>query len=381
MRKILYGALALSPSLVFAQSGSGSLTGSFNFICANAVAGSALFDRCQEIQNSPNLGATGLTAAGQRLEELPGQGRASTQSNRRDDIISSDFGDKWSLFVSTDIGRLKRDTSSTEAGFDGDADRLTAGVNYQANQKWLLGLTLNHSRDELDFTQSASLNQSSMNGALLSASFTPSAQFNFDAYLGTFKGNSSNLRSISYTFEKSPGVPLSINTQAFASPDIKRSLSGLSGTWQWNKDAFSGGIGLGVDQSKTRINGYTETGGFGFALEVPDRTITSRTGYLSFSFSKAYSLDWGVIAPSLRAGLRKEFANPSRQLRVQFAQDSTNTNILFDTSDPDTQWAEVGVGVSLVMKKGHQAFFEYRQRFAHSFLQERSLALGWRMEF
>jgi len=34
-----------------------------------------------------------------------------------------------------------------------------------------------------------------------------------------------------------------------------------------------------------------------------------------------------------------------------------------------------------VMKKGHQAFFEYRQRFAHNFLQERSLALGWRMEF
>ena len=54
---------------------------------------------------------------------------------------------------------------------------------------------------------------------------------------------------------------------------------------------------------------------------------------------------------------------------------------MFDTSDPDTQWGEVGVGVSLVMKKGHQAFFEYRQRFGHSFLEERSLALGWRMEF
>jgi uncharacterized protein YhjY with autotransporter beta-barrel domain len=381
MRKILFGALALSPSWVFAQSGSDSLVGSFNIICGSATAGSALFDRCQEIQNSPNLGAAGLTASGQRLEELPGQGRASTRSNQRDTIISTDFGDSWSLFISADIGRLKRDTSSTEAAFDGKADRLTAGINYQANQKWLLGLTLNHSRDELDFTQSASRNQSSMNGALLSASFTPSEQFSFDAYLGAFNGNSNNLRSITYTFEKSPGVPLIVNTQAFASPSTKRNLAGVSGTWQWSKSAFSGGVSLGMDQSKTRIDAYTETGGFGFALEVPKRNITSRTGYMSLSVSKAYSLDWGVIAPSLRAGLRKEFANPSRQLGVQFAQDTTNTNIVFDTSDPDTQWGEVGVGVSLVMKKGHQAFFEYRQRFAHSFLQERSLALGWRMEF
>lgn len=381
MRKILLGALALSPSIGFAQSGSDSLVDSFSAICNSAVPGTALFDRCQEIQNSPNLGAAGLSASGQRLEELPGQGRASTRADQRNQMISEDLGAGWSVFVSADMGRLKRSASPSEAAFDGNADRLTAGVNYQANQHWLLGLALNHSRDSLDFSQTTSVNKSNSNGALLSANFTPTDKFSFDAYYGQFNGDSDNLRSITYQFEKAPGSVLTINTEALASADIQRNIAGLSGGWLWNKNAWSGGINMGLDQSKTRLDGYTETGGLGFALEVPNRTIKSRTGYLSFSISKTYSVSWGVLVPSVRAGLRKEFDNPSRQLNVQFAQDPSNTNIGFDTSDPDTQWGEVGVGVSLVMKKGHQAFFEYRQRFAHNFLRERSLAVGWRMEF
>jgi uncharacterized protein YhjY with autotransporter beta-barrel domain len=381
MRKILLGALALSPSIVFAQSGSDSLVGSFNAICGSSVPGTGLFDRCQEIQNSPNLGAFGLSATGQRLEELPGQGRASTRGEQRDQVISEDFGEDWSVFASADIGRLKRSDSPNEAAFDGNADRFTVGVNYQANQKWLLGLVLNHTKDSLDFSQSGSRNRSNMNGGLFSTNFAPTDKFTFDAYYGQFNGSSDNRRNIAYSFEKSPGVPLTIDVEAFAAPDVKRRISGVSGAWLWNKNAWSGGISLGLDQSKTQIDAYSESGGFGFALEVPKRTIQSRTGYLGLSISKTYSLNWGVLIPSARAGIRKEFDNPRRQLSVQFAQDVTNTNIAFDTSDPDTQWGEVGVGVSLVMKKGHQAFFEYRQRFAHSFLQERTLSLGWRMEF
>jgi uncharacterized protein YhjY with autotransporter beta-barrel domain len=381
MRKILLGALALSPTMALAQSGSDSLLNSFSAICNRTVPGTGLFDRCLEIQNSPNIGAFALSAAGQHLEELPGQGRASTRGDKQDKVFAEALGERWSLFVSADIGRLKRSLSANEAAFDGNADRLTAGVNYQANQKWLLGFTLNHARDSLDFTQSNSRNQSSMNGALLSANFTPTEKFGFDAYCGKFSGNSDNLRNITYQFEKTPGTLLTVNAEAFAASNIKRSVAGTSGAWLWNKNAWSGAINLGFDQSKTQLAAYTETGGFGFALEVPKRIIKSNTGYLSLSVSKAYSLNWGILVPSLRAGLRKEFDNPARQLNIQFAQDPSNTNIGFNTADPDTQWGEVGVGVSLVMKKGHQAFFEYRQRLAHSFLQERSVAVGWRMEF
>jgi len=373
--------MSCAPILAQADNGTDSLAGSINTICASATPGSAFFFRCQEMFNSPDPNADLLLSAGQGLEELPGQGRASTRGQQPDQLVTDDFGKGWSVFASVDLGRLDRSISLNEAAFDGNSDRLTVGVNYQIVPQVLVGLALNHTSETLDFKDSGSRNDSKMNGALFTSNFSPNERLSFDGYFGSFKGSTYNLRNIQYTFEKDPGIPLVVNTLALGSTDVKRLVSGVSGSWLWNKNAWSGGIGIGLDQSKTTLEAFTETGGDGFALEIPTRKIKSRTGSLSFSLSKTYSLDWGVLIPNLRAGIRKEYDNPGRQLAVQFAQDATNTPILFDTSDPDTQWGEVGVGVSLVMKKGHQAFFEYRQRFAHAFLQERSLAIGWRMEF
>lgn len=381
MHKLLFLAISCTPMVVFADSGSDSLGGSINAICAGTTPGTALFTRCQELAASPNSQAESLLARGQGLEELPGQGRASTRSEQNEQTASKEFADGWSIFASLDLGNLDRRVSENEAAFDGRADRLTVGVNYQANPKWLLGLALNHTRESLDFTGSGSQNDSRMNGGLFTTSFNPNEHFFFDGYAGSFKGSTDNLRNIQYSFESPVGTTLDISTRAFGAADVDRKVSGISGGWLWNKNAWSGGINLGMDQSKTTLQAYTETGGDGFALEIPTRKIKSRTGSLSFSFAKTFSQNWGVLIPSVRAGLRKEYDNPGRQLAVQFQQDPNNTPVVFDTSDPDTQWGEIGIGVSLVMKQGHQAFFEYRQRFAHEFLQERSLALGWRMEF
>jgi uncharacterized protein YhjY with autotransporter beta-barrel domain len=381
MRKLLFIALSFTPALAQADNGSGSLAGSLGGICSAATPGNDFFTRCQEFLGAFDPQAATRIAAGQRLEELPGQGRAGTRNQQQEKIVAEDLGEGWSLFLSADLGQLDRSTSFNEAAFDGSADRFTGGLNYQVNAHWLLGLALNHTREKLDFDQSNSRNSSSMNGALLTGNFSPVESFSFDAYYGRFSGDTTNVRNINYTIESTPGNFQSFASQAFATPGVSRKVAGISGSWLWNKAAWSGGINLGMDQSKTKLNNYRENGGDGFGLDVPERNIKSQTGSLSFNISRTYSMNWGVLIPSARLGLKKEFDNPSRQLAVQFSQDSSNTDIVFDTSDPDTQWGEVGVGVSLVMKKGHQAFFEYRQRFGHSFLEERSLALGWRMEF
>jgi uncharacterized protein with beta-barrel porin domain len=386
MRNTLFMALACAPILAqAATSGSDSVGGSIDTICANARPGTDLFIRCQELGSRIPGGGTGFDPnspeRGQNLEQIPGQGRANARPQGDIQAYSEDLGDGWSVFVSADLGRLKRDASNTEAAFDGSANRLTGGVNYQANPQWLLGFALNHGRDNLDFSNSNSYSYSRMTGALLSANFTPSERFNFDAYLGSFKGSSDNLREIAYQFQTISGGSFSVNSLAYSSPDLSRQVAGASGALQWNRNAWSGNIQLGLDRAKTTLDAYTETGGGGLALRVPKRQIISKTAYLGFSIAKTYSVNWGVVSPNLRAGIRKEFENPRRTLGVTLDQDPLNTAIRFDTSDPDTQWGEVGVGVSLVMRKGHQAFFEYRQRFSHSFLQERVLAIGWRKEF
>jgi Autotransporter beta-domain len=380
MRKTLFIALSCAPLWAQAQSGAVAFSGTFEGICASASAGTALFARCQELNLSNDLAAIENLANGQALEQLPGQGRANAKPQSDGGAYQQALGEGWSVFASADLGQLDRKISVNEAAFDGSANRLTAGVNYQASPKLLLGLALNHSRDRLDFDQSAGFSHSRMNGALLNAAIAPNEHFIIDAYVGSFSGDTDNVREVSYQFS-TPSGPFSVNALANSSFDIRRQVAGASGTWQWNRDGWSGGIQLGVDRAKTTLDGFVESGGSGFALRVPQREILSETGYLGFSATKTYSINWGVIAPSVRVNLRKEFENPSRTLSVILDEDKTQTPILFDTSDPDTQWGEVGVGVSLVMREGHQAFFEYRQRFNHSFLQERVIAIGWRKEF
>ena len=293
MRKLLFLAISCTPMVVFADSGSDSLGGSINAICAGTTPGSALFTRCQELAASPNSQAESLLARGQGLEELPGQGRASTRSEQNEQTASKEFAEVWSIFASLDLGNLDRRVSENEAAFDGRADRLTVGVNYQANPKWLLGLALNHTRESLDFTGSGSQNDSRMNGGLFTTSFNPNEHFFFDGYAGSFKGSTDNLRNIQYSFESPVGTTLDISTRAFGAADVDRKVSGISGGWLWNKNAWSGGINLGMDQSKTTLQAYTETGGDGFALEIPTRKIKSRTGSLSFNVAKTFSQNWG----------------------------------------------------------------------------------------
>ncbi len=381
MRKLLFIALSCAPVLAQADNGTGAIGTALNGICSAATPGNAFFTRCQEFLAASDPLAARRIGAGQRLEELPGQGRASTRSQQQDKIVSEDLGEGWSVFLSADLGRLDRDSSFNEAAFNGSADRLTGGVNYQVNTHLLLGLALNHTREALDFDQSGSSNDSSMDGALLMANFSPAEHFSFDAYYGRFSGDTKNIRNIDYTIERTPGNFQTFSSQAFAAPGVSRKVAGVTGSWLWNKGAWSGGISLGMDQAKTKLNAYSETGGNGFGIDVGERNIKSRTGSLSFNLSKTYSVSWGVVIPNAGLGLRKEYDNAGRKLGVRFTQDRSNTTIRFDTADPDTQWGEMSVGVSLVMKKGNQAFFEYRQRFAHDFLQDRSLALGWRKEF
>ena len=188
MRKLLFIAMSCVPVLAHADNGTGSLGTALNGICSAATPGNAFFTRCQEFLGAVDPLAARRIGAGQRLEELPGQGRASTRSQQQDKIVSEDLGEGWSVFLSADLGRLDRDTSFNEAAFDGRADRLTGGVNYQVNPHLLLGLALNHTSETLDFDQSGSSNDSSMNGALLTANFTPTEHFSFDAYYGHFSG-------------------------------------------------------------------------------------------------------------------------------------------------------------------------------------------------
>ena len=375
-RCLLVAGLGLLSAPALAQTPEDALTNAWNAACAGAAPASELAQRCAEIF-AGGPGSRGDAAAGNFLEEIPGQGRSSTRDGgARENAQRQSISAHLSLFVSADSGRLTRKDSANEAPFDGDTSSLTVGLDWAPNEHWLFGAALSHSEEKLDFDASASSARGRYTGGLAYGSWTPGAKLSLNGYIGRLEGSNELRRAIDYTLLS--GVHVS--ALASASPDSTRSLSGLGLDWSLPRGAWQWQFGAGVDWMKTRLEAYTESGGAGLALSVPTREIVTRRGRLDATLSRTVSQSWGVWQPQLQVGLRHEFANPARALTVRFADDAGGTPIVFNTEDPDSSWGEWSLGSVFVFTHGHSGFLQYRQRFGHAFLQERVLALGWRVE-
>lgn len=411
MRTLVFGLFGLITTPVWAQTPSNALATQWNTICATASSGSLLLVRCDETANSSDPNANLTAAMGQHLEEIPGQVRVATRDTASEAgsfhveshenlslfdhgsatsalslDVSGGIAPAWSLFASVDAGRIKRDAGLNEAAFNAGTQHLTVGAGWQAGARLQLGAALNLDRERLDFSATDSTANASYTGLLGFGSYAVSDAWVFDAYLGRSQGGYDLTRSVNYSLPISGSSTLIVggnylvDALAFAQPDSSRRISGAATTWNWSHAGWLGDVNFGYDLSSTHIDAYTESGGGGLALTVPGRTVKTTRGRLDATFDRTFSQNWGVWQPSLRIGWREEFGNPRRRVTVRLAEDALANPITFDTEDPDKGWGEFALGSVFTFVHGQSAFFEYRQRFAHDFLHERILALGWRME-
>jgi len=414
MRRLLATSLALAVAPAFAQTPTDALAAAWGTICATAsVSGGQLLVRCTETATSSSPNADLIAADGQRLEEIPGQARAATREGSAQapglqvrvgpalsqwsadpaasglslSYTAEDAGDDggglaapWGIFASLEGGRLDRDTGANEAGFDANTLHATIGAERRVGARGQVGAAFNLDRERLDFTDSEGTADADYRGLLVFGSVQLNDAWMLDAYAGRANGSSDLRRRIQYTLPVLGGGTYSIDALATADPDSSRRVYGGGADWAWARGAWNGDVGFGMDLTSTTIDAYTESGGGGLALEVPGRTIKTRRGRVDARFAHTMSASWGVWQPSVRVGWRQEFGNERRRVTVQLADDALNNLITFDTEDPDRGWGELALGSVFTFTHGHSGFFEYRQRFAHEFLQERIFAIGWRME-
>jgi uncharacterized protein YhjY with autotransporter beta-barrel domain len=412
-RRLLATSLALAVAPAWAQTPTDALATAWGTVCATAAtSGGQLLVRCTETATSSSPDADLIAAEGQRLEEIPGQARAATRegsaqapglqvrvtpalSQWNDDPAASGLslayageGDDgggglasaWGLFASLEGGRLDREDGPNEAGFDARTLHATLGAERRIGARGQLGAAFNLDRERLDFRDSDGRADADYRGVLVFGSVSLGQAWLLDTYVGQAHGSSDLRRRIQYTLPVLGGGTYTIDAIANADPDSRRLVYGGGADWLWSRGAWNGDVGFGMDFTRTTIDGYTESGGGGLALEVPGRTIRTRRGRIDARFGRTVSAGWGVWQPSLRVGWRQEFGNERRRVTVQLADDALDNLITFDTEDPDRGWGEIALGSVFTFTHGHSGFIEYRQRFAHAFLLERIFAVGWRME-
>jgi hypothetical protein len=405
-RAIALGLAAVAAGPAWATDATTALGSQWNTICLTASGSTLLYVRCGETLSSTDANANYIAAEGQRLEEIPGQVRIATRdlgnlpgahhvalgNGATATVVQSPWGALsldaeseaplgagWSWFASADIGWVDRDAGANEAGFDADTWALTLGADWRPRPDWTIGAAINHVSERLDYSASGSTVDTDFTGLLLLASHGFNENWSLDGYAGWVDGGYDLHREIEYTLNF-PGGPLTITGVATAAPDAERRFAGGSVTRYWSRAGWDMDLALGYDWTRTEIDPYVEDGGAGVGLTVPGREVETRRAHLDFGLARSQSMEWGVWQPSLRIGWRQEIAGRRRQVTVTLTQDPLQYPITFDTEDADTGWAELSLGSVFVFTGGHSAFIHYQQRFGHDFLQERILALGWRME-
>jgi uncharacterized protein YhjY with autotransporter beta-barrel domain len=373
--------LACLSGTAWAQDPTTALANQWNTICSTA-SGGALAARCGETFASSSSQANLIAAEGQNMDELPGQGRASTAQSDQERYAeeSIELGKGFAFSLNAQIGRTKRKADLSEAAFRGSSEALQAGLDWTPNKHITAGISLGRAREDLDFAGTDSFTESDGNQFALYLNWRVKDNVSIDAYAGRANADSSSQREIQYQLPNGASF-IPVSGLSIADSSSSQASYGLSANIAFKpRGAWEQNLGVSIDQTKTTLDAFREVSSSGLALSVPKREINSRQASISYSAAYTRSYEWGVWQPTAGVSLRRELSNPVRRLTVNLVEDVANNPISFTTAAPDKNWVGVNIGSNFVFTKGHSVYVQYSRRIGHSFLQDEVLALGWRVE-
>lgn len=300
--------------------------------------------------------------------------------------VGADFS-RWGFFASGTIGRGDRDADSGTPGYEFDTWGLTAGVDYRWSDRFVFGAALGYNRNDTDVSGDQGRLETKGYSGSLYATWYQGESWYADAVF-TYGSNSYDLsRRIRYQIRGAGGAMQSIDQVATASPDGDQLQFALSAGRDFSRGAWSFGPYARVTATRVDFDPYTErmsnpsAPGGGLALAVEARELKSLEAVLGGKVSYTMSTSWGVLVPHAQVEFLHEFEDSADDIVARFANDPTGTAILVPQPSIDTDYLNLGIGLSGVFANGRSAFLYYERRAAQSGYSQDSLALGVRIEF
>ncbi len=156
---------------------------------------------------------------------------------------------------------------------------------------------------------------------------------------------------------------------------------GVNSGYDFVFGAFTVGPRLGVLYRETTMNDFKESGGTGLELAYSNQNIQSLTLRPGVYGSYAFSTSWGVVIPQMTVEYVHEFLDDQRSVQFSFVQDPQNRRFLFETTPPDRDYLNLGLGVSMVLPSGLQPFLNFRDMLAYQDRHTYTVTLGLRIPF
>jgi len=284
-----------------------------------------------------------------------------------------------------------RPAFANERGFDTDATRFTAGLDYRLAPTSIVGVSVSFGDFSSDFDANQPGNaftpQADAGGidaddvtVTIFGTFALSPQAYVDA-TGGIGFTDYKLRR-NATFQESNRLVPQTNVSALGSPDGREYFGSVGLGYDADMGALSLGPYARLRVTRSRIDSYVESdGGTGLGLSVSKAKSTSVVSILGVRGSYAISQSWGVVLPQARFEYEHEFDDDPRTATTSLVLDPARNAFQVRNDAPDRNAFNVGAGLLFVLSNGWMPYVDYEGLLGYSHTTRHRVTAGLRVEF
>ena len=294
-----------------------------------------------------------------------------------------ELGSPLGGFINASYGTGDRDNTDRANSFDFDSYNISAGLDYRFGDDFVLGAAITYYDIDSDFDNKPTVSGGSIDadgwgGSVYGTWYKEN--FYVDAVAGYASSDYDTDRNIRIP-SNNPMVADIVET-ATASPESDDYTIGIGAGYNFNRDALNWGPYFRATYINVDIDDYREKGAesSGLNLDVDGQEWESMTTVLGAQANYAVSSEFGVWVPFARAGWVHQFEDDATEMTAVYVDDPRKNVLRARTDEPDSDYAELGIGVSAVFQGGMQAFFNYDTLLGLDELTTHLFTIGVRME-
>ncbi len=286
---------------------------------------------------------------------------------------NEDIPERWSYFVSGNLGDGSQKENQYESGFDFNVEGITSGADYRIDNNTYVGIAVSYTQSEIDFGDKSG--KISNNGYSLSlyGNYSFSNSFYLDTILSFGQLKNKSQRFIEYTLNNN-----TVSETAKGAPNGTQSAFASNLGFQ---KVFASGLNIdlytGIEYLNTATDSYQETGAGAFNLNINKQRSHALTYEIGSAINRAFSQPWGIIIPQFDIKWRYEDSNASG-LTGYFIADNFSTPFQLQSEQLDQSYFISSAGVSTLLANGLALFVQYETVLDRSSYNEQQIAVGAR---
>ena len=294
-----------------------------------------------------------------------------------------DHGYHRNFFIYAGTENLDRNTTNFEDGYHSNIIHVTAGLDFEIAPRWIAGLALETSRQNLDFDRGRGADSNSQ-GIVGFVSFLPTDNTFAQFYAGYARDSYKRDRIGLFSDLNPDGSLLDPPT-----------ASGVQHA-DYNADQYRAGLLVGydivfsnltvspfagLDWKRTKVGTYSETGDSGLELTFYGNNLSSLQSSVGLQGLVALRSGSWVFVPQASISWKHEFENDQQNLQASFVGDMRAQRFTYQTSVPDRDWGEINTGIVVVFPNRIQAVGNYRAIAGNSNYRSQAVTIGIRVPF